>query len=72
VPPGQRQQPTPDNANRPAPRAPAENRPNARPEGGANNQRQAAPADRSVPKPPPAKPGKDEKEKPKDKDKDNK
>jgi hypothetical protein len=72
MPPGQRQQSTPDNANRPAPRAPAENRPNARPEGGANNQRQAAPGDRSVPKPPPAKPGKEEKEKPKDKDKDNK
>jgi FecR protein len=70
TPAGQRQQSAPDNANRPAPRAPAENRPNARPEGGANNQRQAAPADRSVPKPPPAKPGKEEKEKPKDKDKD--
>ncbi len=67
----QRQQPPPDSMNRPAPRPPAENRPNAKPEGGANSERQAAPPARTVPKPP-AKPPKEEKEKPRDKDKEDK
>jgi FecR protein len=70
TPPGQRQQPTPDNPNRPVPRPPADNRPVARPDAGTAPQRQVAPPERSVPKPPPAKPPKEEKEKPKDKDKD--
>ncbi len=69
TPPVQRQQPTPDNANRPVPRPPADNRPAARPDAGTAPQRQVAPQERSVPKPP-AKPPKEEKEKPKDKDKD--
>jgi FecR protein len=72
APPVQRQQPTPDNANRPVPRPPADSRPAARPDAGTAPQRQVAPAERSVPKPPPAKPPKEEKEKPKDKDRDNK
>jgi hypothetical protein len=69
TPPGQRQQPTPDNANRPVPRP--DSRPVARPDAGTAPQRQVAPQERQVPKPP-AKPPKEEKEKPKDKDKDNK
>jgi len=48
---------------------PGENRPNVRPDRGSAPNRQAAPADRPVPRPP-ARPQSEEKEKPKDKDRD--
>jgi hypothetical protein len=67
--PPEQQQRTPDSMNRPAPRAPAQPPPAAKPAEGTNAERQATPPNRPVPKPP-AKPPKEEKEKPKDRDKD--
>jgi hypothetical protein len=50
--------------------APPENRQNTRPDAGSAPNRQATPPDRTVPRPPAARPEKEEK--PKDHDKDNK